>query len=331
MEPSPTTPQEEAPSRLSIAAWVLSIGMLAALVVFIVRNFGEAQKFAMLARQAQPWWLSLAILFQLGTYLCSGALWRAAALKGGYRLSLPVLARVSVEQLSMNQLVPASGMSGTLLVVRALRKRGVPAPVAMQTLLVDGFSSNLALAALSVLTAVILGLSGRAHPFILVIIALLAVFYALIPVGIVWLLHHRTWKPPQWLRRRRFIRHLLDAIEDVDPAQVIDARLLLEVSVYCVLVWLLDAGTLWAALLSVGTTVNPLAAFCALIVATLAGNVTLLPGGLGTFEAACTATLTLFGAPVEAALTGTLLLRGLTLWLPLLPGGVRARQEIGGR
>jgi hypothetical protein len=36
----------------------------------------------------------------------------------------------------------------------------------------------------------------------------------------------------------------------------------------------------------------------------------------------------LLGIPVEAALTSTLLLRGFTLWLPMLPGLWLAKREL---
>ncbi|MCE8002886.1 hypothetical protein [Billgrantia ethanolica] len=38
--------------------------------------------------------------------------------------------------------------------------------------------------------------------------------------------------------------------------------------------------------------------------------------------------LTLLGVPLEAALTATLLLRGMTLWLPMLPGLWFARRAL---
>ena len=44
------------------------------------------------------------------------------------------------------------------------------------------------------------------------------------------------------------------------------------------------------------------------------------PLGLGSFEVTCVSMLGVLGDPLEAALTATLLLRGFTLWLPMLPG-----------
>jgi uncharacterized membrane protein YbhN (UPF0104 family) len=60
----------------------------------------------------------------------------------------------------------------------------------------------------------------------------------------------------------------------------------------------------------------------------VAATVLLVPGGLGTFEASAVAMLALFRVPVEAGLTATLLLRGFTYWLPMLPGLWLSRREI---
>jgi len=53
-----------------------------------------------------------------------------------------------------------------------------------------------------------------------------------------------------------------------------------------------------------------------------------IPLGLGTFEAACVGMLSLPGVAIETALAATLLQRGLTFWLPMLPGLWLARREI---
>jgi hypothetical protein len=52
-----------------------------------------------------------------------------------------------------------------------------------------------------------------------------------------------------------------------------------------------------------------------------------LPLGLGSFEGTCTGLLHLMGGGLEASLAATLILRGLTLWLPMLPGLVMIRRE----
>ena len=73
---------------------------------------------------------------------------------------------------------------------------------------------------------------------------------------------------------------------------------------------------------------DPFTAFVVLVIGSMAGTISFLPGGIGGFEAGCVLTLHLLGVPVEDALTGTLLLRGLSLWLPLVPGLFLVRRDI---
>jgi glycosyltransferase 2 family protein len=52
------------------------------------------------------------------------------------------------------------------------------------------------------------------------------------------------------------------------------------------------------------------------IMASMAATLGPIPLDLGTFEAACVGMLSLLGEAIETALAATLLLRGLTFWLP---------------
>jgi uncharacterized protein (TIRG00374 family) len=88
----------------------------------------------------------------------------------------------------------------------------------------------------------------------------------------------------------------------------------------------LDAATLAVMLLAVGARPDPLSCFAAQVMAQVASTVGVMPGGLGTFEAGSVATLTLTGTPPAAALSATLLLRGFTFWLPMIPGLILLRR-----
>ena len=96
-------------------------------------------------------------------------------------------------------------------------------------------------------------------------------------------------------------------------------------------IFLLDALTLWAILFSIGQPVPFMVPFTVFIAASVVGTVSPVPTGLGTFEAVAVATLGILHVPIEAALTATLLLRGFTFWLPMLPGLIMAKKEIGGK
>jgi uncharacterized membrane protein YbhN (UPF0104 family) len=70
------------------------------------------------------------------------------------------------------------------------------------------------------------------------------------------------------------------------------------------------------------------AGYVAFMMASIAVILGPVPMGLGSFEAVSIAMLRLFGVPFEAALSATLLFRGFTLWLPLLPGGLLLRKAL---
>jgi uncharacterized protein (TIRG00374 family) len=95
-----------------------------------------------------------------------------------------------------------------------------------------------------------------------------------------------------------------------------------------VAIFLLDAATLWIMLLAMGQDVSFLVAFPSFVVSSIVATLSPIPLGLGIFETSSTGMLSALGIPVEAALTATLLLRGFTVWLPMLPGLWLARREL---
>jgi uncharacterized membrane protein YbhN (UPF0104 family) len=90
----------------------------------------------------------------------------------------------------------------------------------------------------------------------------------------------------------------------------------------------LDALTLWLAFHALGAPVPTWTAFVSFMIASMTATIGPIPLGLGTFEAGCVGMLVVLGVAVEPALAATLLLRGLTFWLPMIPGLWLAKHEI---
>ncbi len=310
--------------------WSILAGLLVLTVFigFVVLHFGDLGKFVQLARQAQPGWLLLALLLQLATYWCAGMIWgQVARQEKARRIPAGTLARLAVEKLSMDQLFPAAGLSGSLIVMRAMRRQGLPAAAAMEAIVIDGLTYYLSFALVAILALGVLAFYHDVTPLILELFAFFTLIAAGVPALIWWAIRHRTWHPPGWLTRFKPLRQGLSDLREVGPDRLSNGRLLLVATTLHLAIFLLDSGTLWAMLQVTGTPGSFLTAFAAVVVASMAAAVSFMPGGLGGFEVGCTTTLTLLNVPLEAALTATLLLRGLTLWLPLLPGVLLARKE----
>lgn len=56
------------------------------------------------------------------------------------------------------------------------------------------------------------------------------------------------------------------------------------------------------------------------MIANLVRTMGFVPEGLGTFEATSVLPLKMVGVAIPVALSATLLFRGLSFWLPMLPG-----------
>ena len=86
--------------------------------------------------------------------------------------------------------------------------------------------------------------------------------------------------------------------------------------------WLADAACLWLALASAGVRLDADVVVLAYVAGIVIGSLPLLPGGIGAVEAAIPAVLHHFGAPLDAALAGTLVYRGISFLLPVGAGAL---------
>ena len=212
--------------------------------------------------------------------------------------------------------------------VAALTHRGIPAEISLAALLVSLISYYAAYLLAATLSLALLHFRHVAGVWIVTITILFCIIAVAIPTGTLWL-HSRSQRPlPAWTNRIPGINRLLDMLGDAPGYLLRDGALLSKTTLFQASIFLLDAATLWAMLRAVGQNVSFLAAFPSFIVASMIATFGLVPLGIGTFEAACVAMLGTIGVPLDAALAATLLLRGFTLWLPMLPGLLLARREL---
>jgi uncharacterized membrane protein YbhN (UPF0104 family) len=133
--------------------------------------------------------------------------------------------------------------------------------------------------------------------------------------------------PPRWLERLPGARDVTAALREAPAGTLFAPRLLAETALLQLAIFVLDALTLAATLRAVASPVSFSLVFASFVVASVVSTLAWVPGGIGTFEGSCVAMLHLHGVAVEPALAATLLLRGLTFWLPMIPGFALARRE----
>ncbi len=306
--------------------WAFGLLTLFALILVIL-HFSSLEEFTRLALAARPEWFILACIAQAATYVSASLVWRQVLRRAGYPRRLRTLILLGIAKLFTDQVVPTGGVSGALLVVKGLTRRGVPTNAAMAVLLV-GLVAYFGAYLVSVLASLaILWLHDRANASLFVVVTIFVAIVVAIPSGVLWMRQWANRVPAIWLRRLPGVALLVEAIAKAPTDLLRDPRLLGETVTLELAVFVFDALTLWLVFRALGDTPAIWVAFVSFIMASMAATVGPIPLGLGTFEAACVGMLSLLGVGIEAALAATLLLRGLTFWLPMAPGLWLARRE----
>jgi uncharacterized membrane protein YbhN (UPF0104 family) len=305
-------------------SWFFGL-IFAAALIGTVAHWGEVEAFARLVRQAQPGWLLVAIALQLSTYASVAKSWSQVLDRAGTPRNLSRLMRIAVAKLFADQALPSAGMGGNVILVDQLRAIGVARGTAAAALLISMIGYYAVYALFALLMLVLLWFHDRATPLMAGLVTLFLCVAVAIPSLALWL-RRRASKPlPPFLRRLAFLRSIADSIAQTPGHLLRDRGLLIRVAAWNGMIFLADAATLFACLHALGTSASPATCFIALIMASIVMTLGPVPLGLGSFEATSTATLRLLGVSLEAAFAGTMLLRLLTLWAPLLPGMILLR------
>ncbi len=312
----------------SLSLWVMGVlGFIT--VVLVSLHFGSLEKMAVLARSARPAWLLMALFLQAATYVSAALVWRQALAHAGHFLPLRTLVPLGIAKVFTDQVLPSGGISGTMLVVRGLIRRRIPAEIAMAAMLIGLVSYDLAYLVVVLTSAGILRAHHHMNVPLLIGVTIFVVVTVAIPTAILGLRRWGERRPiawvSKWLGATDLLRELIDA-----PTELLRSpRLLIQTVGFQLAIFTFDALTLWLVFNALGEVPALWVVFVSFAIASMVTTIGPIPVGLGTFEGASVGMLSLLGVSVEAALAATLLLRGMTFWLPMLPGVWLARREIG--
>ena len=311
-----------------IIAWLPGILALIALGIVLLQ-LGEMERLLTVLGHLSPSWIGLAALPQLATYAAAASVWYVVLWRAEHRRHLSGLYLLGVAKLFIDQALPSGGVSGSLLVVAALRRRGVATRIATAVLLVGLISYYLASIIGAGVSLIIMALNQTlSGKVVLLVVSFL--FLALALILALFKLRQRSPRLERWLGYLPIGRPFWDAIRDAPVTLLKDVPLLLATTLLQICIIALDTTTLWILLKALGAGTPYAGAFAGFVLASIFADVAPIPVGLGSFEVALVALLSVAGTDLAAATAGTLLLRGLSFWAPMLPGLWLARREIRG-
>jgi len=308
-------------------SWLLALLLIAG-VVAAALHWGDVKKFAELVVHAKPVWLIAAAGAQLLTYVALAVEWELVLRAGKCRAPFGKLLGLTVGKHFADQMVPTAGMSGNVVVVDRLQRIGASRAVALAALIMTIVAYYASYGVASFAALVLLWWNGHTSWVVIGLISASLALSAAVPALALWLHRKGAKAIPRWLRRIRTVCELFEMISEAPTKLVRDLRLMSELTVLNGAVFVLDGLTMQLCLLALGVHAPFAASFSAFILASIVVTLGPIPMGLGSFEAVSIGMLRAFGVPFEAALSATLLFRGYTLWLPLLPGAVATRRQL---
>jgi Mg2+-importing ATPase len=273
--------------------------------------------------RAQPWWLIVAAGLQALTYVSLAQVWRLVAETAHHPLRRPFAARVALAKLFMDQALPTGGISGNALVSSALEHKGVPHPAATAAIVIELAAYYFAYA-LSLLAALAVA-AAEGHATRVLLVTALGFAIVTVATGIGILALSRTSRS---FDRVPLLRRAQRWISAADRSLTGNHSLLMRAIRWELAIVILDSSTLWVLIHALGVHASIGGVFASFMISSLARTVSIVPGGLGVFEGAAVITLKQVGVPVEVGLSAALLFRGLSYWLPMLPGFAVSRRLV---
>jgi uncharacterized protein (TIRG00374 family) len=328
--PAGAAPQDEQKHKALVAnwrSWLLALLLVAGVIVAVL-HWGDVKQFAALVAHARPLWLLAAAGAQLLTYVALALQWTMVLRAGNCRAPFGKLLGLTVSKHFADQMVPTAGMSGNVVVVDRLQSIGASRPIALATLITAIIAYYASYGVASVIALFLLWIHGRTSWVVLALIAASLGLSAAVPALALWLQRKGANAIPRWLRRIRAVCELFEMIKEAPERLVRSERLIGTLTLLNLAVFVLDGLTMQFCLFSLGYQASFSAAFGAFVLASIVVTLGPIPMGLGSFEAVSIGMLRAAGVPFEAAFSGTLLFRGFTLWVPLIPGMFAARRQL---
>jgi uncharacterized protein (TIRG00374 family) len=307
--------------------WLLAAMLIAAVVIAVV-HWGDVKKFAALLKEARPLWLLVAAALQIGTYVGLAAQWWLTLREADTPRKPRDLFRLTFAKHFADQVVPTAGVSGNVVLVDRLVSLGVPRGNAVAALLLQVVAYYFSYAAGALWVLVVLWWKDRASLLLTGAVVLFLVVAISIPALTLWLHKRGQGKLPRWIAGWSKARSFFALVGEAPSELMRDPWLITLLTLLNLAVFVADAFTMQACLYALGVHAMLSAGYTAFMMASIAVILGPVPMGLGSFEAVSVAMMRLFGVPFEAAVSATLLFRGFTLWLPLIPGGILLRHEL---
>jgi uncharacterized protein (TIRG00374 family) len=318
-------------TRGRVVATLLFVASAVAFLYFVLPRLLGLNETWNRIQHGNGWWLGLAAVLEVCSFLGYVWLFRGVFLRGESRIDWSESYQITMASLAATRLFAAAGAGGIALTAWALRRSGMGARtvacrmIAFMALLYGVYMVSLVVVGVGLYLGVI---PGEA-PFAITIVP--AIFGAVViglflglsmlPGDVTRLVGSRVVRPGRLARlavrladasatAARGVRTAIDLVRARNPSLI-----------GAVAWWGFDIAVLWACFHAFGGSPPKGVIVMSYFVGMLA-NTLPLPGGIGGVDGGMIGAFTAFGVDVELTVVAVLAYRAFAFWLPTLPGAV---------
>jgi len=342
--------EEEKHRRSKKWRLILTWFTLGALVLLIVLLRGQIEETFRNLKQVHLWVLSFVVIWQVVNYHAYTALYRGLFDILGTKIKYSSLYKLMLELNFVNHVFPSAGVSGFSYVGLRMKSMGVSTGKSTLVQMMRFVTAFLSFQALLLFGLLALSDSGKANNLTILTASSIVTLTIVATLLVAYIVGSESRIDSFFTQITQFLNRVIKVVCPKHPEviKVDSAReLFLELHEnYIVLTkdlkklkaplfWAFvanfsEVATLYAVYLAFGSPVNVGAVILGFAVANFAGLISVLPGGIGVYEALMTGVLVASGVPAALSIPVTIMYRVLTLVIQLPPGYYYYHKAING-
>ncbi len=284
--------------------------------------------------------LLLIIPLQLLNFFAQAKLYQSLFRVLGERFRTRPMYRLALELSFVNNVFPSGGVSGFSYIALRLRSEGISTAKATLVQMLKFITVFLSFQAMLFVGLLMLALGGRANDFMLLVAGMIGTFVFMATFGLAFIIGSKRRINAFFTFIAKILNYLIGTIlpknkETINIERAKQAFTELHENYmklrrdlgqlrrplsFALLFGAVEVMTIYVVYLAFGQIVNPGAIILAYAVANFAGLVSILPGGIGIYEALMTAVLAGGGISAAVSLPVTVMYRVINISLQLPPG-----------
>lgn len=317
--------------KLSFRGW-LTVVTLVLLAIVVVAAWPEIRKAWSLLSRVDVGILLLLIPVQFFSYYATGGMiFSYLRAKGNLEdMSHWSMTRLALELNFVNHILPSGGAAGFSYLAWILKKHKVSVARSTMSQIIRFVLTFASFIMLLIISMIVLTFEHQIDRSIVIVgFALIVAAVAAMWLGL-WLIksNQRLRKFSNWITRTanrivnwvtrgrkqdivngEIVLEFFDGLHDDYLAIKRERKILIRPYVWATIANLLDVALIWISFTALGYPLDPALLFIAFGIASIAGAVSVTPGGAGVYEAVMVAFLAASGVTTDVAIAGTLLAR----------------------